>query len=41
LSSSLSSCSFWMSTLFFCSAFALFFLQISTLCLYPSIKFLL
>ncbi len=35
LSSSFSSCSFLMNTLFFCSAFALFFFYISTLCLYP------
>jgi hypothetical protein len=35
LSSSFSSCSFLMNTLFFYSASSLFFLQIFTLCLYP------
>ncbi len=35
LNSSLSSCSFLMSTWIFCSTSTLFFLQISTLCLYP------
>jgi len=35
LSSSFSSCSFLMNTLIFYSASALFFLHISTLCLYP------
>ncbi len=34
-SSSFSSCTLLMSLLIFCSTFALFFLQISTLCLYP------
>jgi len=35
LSSSFSSCNFLMSTLSICLVYALFFLQISTLCLYP------
>ncbi len=35
LSSSFSSYNFLMNILFLCSTFALFFLQISTLCLYP------